>query len=42
MNFINEEFNKFLTEEESKLTIDLTFDIEEKIEEQLNFKIVKI
>ena len=41
MNFINEEFNKFLSEEESKFTIDLTFDIEEKIDEQLNYKIVK-
>ena len=41
-NFIDEEFNKFLSEETFKLNWNLTLDIEEKIDEQLNFQIVKI
>ena len=42
MNFIDEEFNKFLSEETYKLNWNLTLDIEEKIDEQLKFQIVKI
>ena len=42
MNFIDEEFNKFLSEEKYKLNWNLSLDIEEKIDEQLKFQIVKI
>ena len=42
MNFIDEEFNKFLSEETYKLNWNLTLDIEEKIDEKLKFQIIKI
>ena len=41
MNFIDEEFNKFLSEETFKLNWNLTLDIEEKIDEQLKFELLK-